>query len=273
MGSSKRRRADRARRPPMRSPGRPPVARREHRQRFWEAIARGLSSEEAGAVAGVSPAVGTRWFREGGGMPSVSPSPLSGRYLSFVEREEIAILQARDCGVREIAQRLGRSPSTISRELRRNAATRGGGLEYRASTAQWHAVRRALRPKAAKLAANDALRQYVQDRLAGTIHGPRRHGRAGPGGSVDRSPARAPSGNDDGRPHGARSRSRTDSRSISPMMSPCGSHTRPSTKRSTSKAAALCAVNWSRTCAPGERCACRGSAPAGAARSSSAPRS
>ncbi len=129
MGSSKRRRADRARRPPMRSPGRPPVARREHRQRFWEAIARGLSSEEAGAVAGVSPAVGTRWFREGGGMPSVSPSPLSGRYLSFVEREEIAILQARDCGVREIAQRLGRSPSTISRELRRNAATRGGGLE------------------------------------------------------------------------------------------------------------------------------------------------
>ena len=173
MGSSKgRRRADRARRPPMRSPGRPPVARREHRQRFWEAIARGLSSEEAGAVAGVSPAVGTRWFREAGGMPSVSPSPLSGRYLSFVEREEIAILQARDCGVREIAQRLGRSPSTISRELRRNAATRGGGVEYRASTAQWHADRRARRPKAAKLAANDALRQYVQDRLAGTITAP-----------------------------------------------------------------------------------------------------
>ena len=193
MGSSKRRRADRARRPPMRSPGRPPVARREHRQRFWEAIARGLSSEEAGAVAGVSPAVGTRWFREGGGMPSVSPSPLSGRYLSFVEREEIAILQARDCGVREIAQRLGRSPSTISRELRRNAATRGGGLEYRASTAQWHADRRALRPKAAKLAANDALRQYVQDRLAGTITA--RDGMAVPGPevSVDRSPARAPS--------------------------------------------------------------------------------
>ena len=42
----------------MPSPGRPPVGRREHRQRFWEAIARGLSSEEAGMVAGVSPAVG-----------------------------------------------------------------------------------------------------------------------------------------------------------------------------------------------------------------------
>jgi hypothetical protein len=69
----------------MRSPGRPPVGRREHRQRFWQAIARGLSSEDAGAAAGVSPAVGTRWFREGGGMPTVSLAPLSGRYLSFIE--------------------------------------------------------------------------------------------------------------------------------------------------------------------------------------------
>jgi IS30 family transposase len=170
MGASRRRRrADRARRPLMRSPGRPPVGRREHRQRFWEAIARGLSSEEAGEAAGVSPAVGTRWFREGGGMPMVSPAPLSGRYLSFAEREEIAILHARGWRVREIARQLGRSPSTISRELRRNAATRSGYLEYRATTAQWHADRRARRPKVAKLAANDTLRQYVQDRLAGVI--------------------------------------------------------------------------------------------------------
>ncbi len=169
MGASKRRRADRARRGPMRSPGRPPVGRREHRQRFWEAIARGLASEDAGVVAGVSPAVGTRWFRESGGMPSIRLAPLSGRYLSFTEREEIAILYAQKRGVRAIAQRVGRSPSTISRELRRNAATRGGGLEYRATTAQWHADRRSERPKVAKLAANDALRQYVQDRLAGVI--------------------------------------------------------------------------------------------------------
>jgi IS30 family transposase len=105
-------------------------------------------------------------------MPSVSPALLSGRYLSFAEREEIAILNARDCGVREIARRLGRSPSTISRELRRNAATRGGYLDYRATTAQWHSDRRALRPKVAKLAENDTLRQYVQDRLAGVIATP-----------------------------------------------------------------------------------------------------
>ncbi len=172
MAAEKRRRADRALRPPMRSPGRPPVGRREHRQRFWEGIARGLSSEDAGMAAGVSPAVGTRWFHESGGMASFTLGPLSGRYLSFVEREEIALLHARSCGLREIAHRLGRSPSTISRELRRNAATRGGSLDYRATTAQWHADQRAKRPKVAKLAANDELRRYVQDRLGGVIAAP-----------------------------------------------------------------------------------------------------
>jgi IS30 family transposase len=156
----------------MRSPGRPPAGRKEHRQRFWAAIARGLSSEAAAAEAGVSAAVGVRWFREGGGMPSVRLGPPSGRYLSFAEREEIALLRARSCGVREIARQLGRSPSTISRELRRNAATRGGGLEYRASTAQWHADRRSRRPKPAKLAVNPELRRYVQDRLAGAVERP-----------------------------------------------------------------------------------------------------
>ncbi len=172
MAARRGRAVDRALRPPMRSPGRPPGWQREHRQRFWAAIARGLSSEEAAAVAGLSSAVGTRWFREGGGMPTITPDPLSGRYLSFMEREEIAILHAQDVGVCEIARRLGRSPSTISRELRRNAATRGGKLEYRATTAQWHADRRAQRPKVAKLVANDDLREYVQDRLAGTIARP-----------------------------------------------------------------------------------------------------
>jgi len=105
-------------------------------------------------------------------MPSVSQAPLSGRYLLFVEREEIAILRAGGCGVREIARQLGRSPSTISRELRRNAATRGGYLEYRASSAQWHADRRARRSKPAKLAVNAELRRYVQDRLSGAVERP-----------------------------------------------------------------------------------------------------
>jgi IS30 family transposase len=131
-----------------------------------------MSSEDAGIYVGVSPAVGTRWFRQGGGMRSVSLVPASGRYLSFAEREDIALLRARGVGIREIARQLGRCPSTISRELRRNAATRGGHVDYRATTAQWHAERRARRPKVAKLAANDALRQYVQDRLAGAVKHP-----------------------------------------------------------------------------------------------------
>jgi transposase len=113
-------------------------------------------------------------------MRSVSRAPLSGRYLSFGERKEIAILRAKGCKGREIARRLGRSASTISRELRRNAATRGGGSEYWATTAQWHADRRARRPKTAKLAANARLRAYVQDRLAGVIATPEGAAVAGP---------------------------------------------------------------------------------------------
>jgi IS30 family transposase len=161
---------------PLRSPGRPPVGRREDRVRFWAAIARGLYPESAVREARVSWVVGTRWFRHAGGMPPThlapSASPLSGRYLSFAEREELALLQAQGHGVRACARRMRRAPSTISRELRRNAARRGGQLEYKATTAQWHADRAAQRPKAAKLAIYPKLRQYVQDRLAGVIATP-----------------------------------------------------------------------------------------------------
>ena len=97
-----------------------------------------------------------------------APLP-TGRYLSLVEREQIALLCARGESVRKIARQVGRAASTISRELRRNAATRGGSFVYRAVTAQWHADRAARRPKPAKLATNSQLRTYVQDRLAGKI--------------------------------------------------------------------------------------------------------
>ena len=162
------------------SPGRPSTARREDRAGFWEAIRRGLSSEDAAGVAGVSQAVGSRWFREAGGMPPQSLAPVSGRCLSFSEREEIALLRAQKFGVREIARRVGRDPSTISREVRRNASTRSDELTYRASTAQWHAERRASRPKVAKLAGNDRLREYVQERLSGVICRPDGQPVAGP---------------------------------------------------------------------------------------------
>jgi IS30 family transposase len=162
----------------MRSPGRPPP-RREIVRLFWAGIAEGLSSEDAARACGVSAPVGTRWFREGGGMSPISLAPPSGRYLSFAEREEIAIMTALGWGVREIARWLGRAPSTISRELRRNAATRAGRLEYRAGVAQWKAERAARRPKVSKLAANDRLHEYVAERLAGVIA--RADGRPVPG--------------------------------------------------------------------------------------------
>jgi IS30 family transposase len=101
-----------------------------------------------------------------------SSKPLSGRYLSFAEREEIALLRAQGCTMQDVARRIGRAASTISRELRRNAATRSGGLEYRATTAPWHAERSARRPKPAKLAGNPTLRTYVQERLAGLVIAP-----------------------------------------------------------------------------------------------------
>ena len=82
------------------------------------------------------------------------------------------MLKAQGAGVREIARRLGRSPSTISRELRRNAATRGGKLDYRASVAQWKSELVARRPKTTKLTTNDRLREYVQERLCGQVRRP-----------------------------------------------------------------------------------------------------
>jgi transposase, IS30 family len=130
---------------------------------------------------GVSQPVGSRWFRVAGGMApshlSRSSGPLSGRRLCFAEREEIALLRAEGHGAREVARRLGRAPSTISRELRRNAATRGGNLDYRATTAQWHAERAARRPKRAE---NTALRTYVQERLSGAVATPDGAAVAGP---------------------------------------------------------------------------------------------
>src|SRR5215217_5131143 len=111
-----KRRSDRALRAKSPSPGRPVVARREDRRRFWALIAAGQSSRDAAIGVGVSQAVGSRWSREAGGMPPStlrrSSKPLSARYLSLSEREEIALWRAQGHGVREVARRLGRAAST-----------------------------------------------------------------------------------------------------------------------------------------------------------------
>lgn len=160
--------ADRALRAPMRSPGRP-VPSRAVERRFWRLIAAGMTTAEAAAQVGVSEPVGYRWFRHAGGMTPMSLAEPVGRYLSFAEREEIAISRSQDVGVREIARQLGRDPGTISRELRRNAATRSGQQIYRAGVAHGKAQQAAKRPKVAKMVVNPLLRDYVQERLAGQL--------------------------------------------------------------------------------------------------------
>ena len=152
----------------MRSPGRPAPSRAVQRQ-FWALIATGITTAEAAVRVGVSVPVGSRWFRHAGGMRPLTLDEPTNRYLTFEEREEIAILNAQEMGVREIARTVGRHPSTISRELRRNAATRDGDRGYRAGVAQWKAQEAAKRPKVAKLVSNPRLRQYVEDRLAGVL--------------------------------------------------------------------------------------------------------
>jgi IS30 family transposase len=146
---------------------------------FWRLIARGKSSENAAVGVGVSVPVGARWFRHAGGMPPLSLAEPTGRYLSFHEREELALLRAKGLGVRAIARELKRDPGTISRELRRNAATRSGNIEYRATVAQWKAQTTARRPKPSKLATNPQLNEYVRERLSGELKRP--DGTAAPG--------------------------------------------------------------------------------------------
>lgn len=148
------------------------------RQRFWEEVRRGRSTEEAAEVARLSFRTGALWFRQAGG---VAPAHLyvqpSGRYLSFAEREEIFVGVERGESIRQIARRLKRAPSTVLRELRRNMRHRyrtSSQLrlrvgkprvlpwDYRPSSAQIWAEHRARRPKAAKLATRLELREQVQ---------------------------------------------------------------------------------------------------------------
>ncbi len=131
-------------------------------QVFWAAIARGEFVTAAAAEAGTYREKGTRWLIAENGIRPRRGRNLKGRCLSFAEREEIAVARAGGESMRAIARRLGRSPSTISRELARNA-DRGGG--YRATTAHALAYHRASRPKPAKLAVNQRLRQRVEEDL------------------------------------------------------------------------------------------------------------
>lgn len=88
---------------------------------------------------------------------------LKGRCLTFTQREEIAILRAQGQSLRLIGEEIGRSASTISRELKRNTKP---GTAYRATSAHVLAYERASWPKPAKLHTNTALRAIVEEDLA-----------------------------------------------------------------------------------------------------------
>ncbi len=139
--------------------GRLPLPR-SVRVAFWEGVRSGVPWQEAAAAAGVA-RTAEGWFRQAGGVKGNGPGPVSGRYLSLAEREEIAVGVAAREPLRVIAARLGRPASTVSREIRRNSSRLG----YRAVAAQAQAEARARRPKAAKLAGSPVLRQWVQGKL------------------------------------------------------------------------------------------------------------
>jgi IS30 family transposase len=124
-------------------------------------MARGEFVTAAAAEAGRYREKGTRWLIAENGIRPRRGRNLKGRCLTFSEREEIALGHAGGESMRSIARRLGRSPSTVGRELSRNADRRG----YRARTAHALAYERASRPKPAKLAVNPQLRRIVEEDL------------------------------------------------------------------------------------------------------------
>jgi IS30 family transposase len=145
--------------------GRPAISV-EVQRLFWSQLRQGEVIETAALAVGVSKTVAWRWYRQAGGvMPNLLPVSRIGATprLSFAEREEIACRRAAGDGIREIARGLGRSPSTVSRELRRG--TRRPKTGYRATVAQALADSRARRSKTALLVARPRLGDYVERKL------------------------------------------------------------------------------------------------------------
>jgi IS30 family transposase len=147
---------------------------REQRERFAELIAQGVDNSEACRRVGVNRRTGTRW-RFGRTIPSSSglllhyPAVIttrlpviSARYLSEEERVVLADLARTGATVTAIAAQMGRSTSTISRELRRNASASGA---YGAHEAHRLAAERRRRPRPRRVALDVELQQFVQHRL------------------------------------------------------------------------------------------------------------
>ncbi|MFF3062829.1 IS30 family transposase [Streptomyces sp. NPDC057909] len=133
---------------------------------YWRLLASGMGTVEACRQLGIGRKTGYRWREESGGVPPahLPEASRSDRYLSLLERKRIATLRERGLGVREIAERLGRAPSTVSRELRRNSRRHDNGV-YDADLAHQRSRERFRRPRRVKLAADPELKAEVQDKL------------------------------------------------------------------------------------------------------------
>jgi len=159
-----------------RGPGALPQA--EKREQFARLIGQGYNNSEACRIVGINRRTGKRWrhgrtitTRDGRKLhyaPVVSRGKAARReisdlYLSEEERVRVADLRKTGAGVRAIAEKTGRSPSTISRELRRNRDPDSG--QYRPFTAHKLAVQRRARPRPGTIASGEVLRQFVAERL------------------------------------------------------------------------------------------------------------
>jgi IS30 family transposase len=145
-----------------------PGVSRDRRREFWRLIAAGVSTDAAATAIGVSCQQGRRWFADAGGMSPIELDEPSGRYLGPADREVIGLRLAAGVTKAAIARELGRSRSTITKEVQRNSATgrhRDRGPSYRPRLAQYKAEQRAKRPKPSKLAADPVLHERVQCRL------------------------------------------------------------------------------------------------------------
>lgn len=154
---------------------------REQRRQFWLTVKAGRLPAEAALEVGLYPGTGERWFRQAGGViPAHVLQEPCCRYLSLVEREEIFAGVERGESIRAIARRVGRAPSTVLHELRRNMeqmyrtrwrlAGKAGRprvqpWDYRPSLAHKRAEQLRARPKGARLAGHDRLRELVQTKL------------------------------------------------------------------------------------------------------------
>jgi transposase, IS30 family len=132
---------------------------------YWLLLAAGVGTVEACKRLGIGRKTGYRWRAEHGGLPpaALGEGVRSQRYLSLLERQRIATLRRDGLGVRGIARELGRSPSTVSRELRRNTAAHD--RSYDGDLAHARARERLRRPRRGRLLVDVELRALVEAKL------------------------------------------------------------------------------------------------------------